>query len=133
MTDGQMILLIFALILLVPLLGVALVWRIAVLRRRKRAARCSARTEGAVERFRSRGRNTVTLITVTYTVDGKTYRVTESLKYRSEAIRIGRIPVGQRRLPVLGPLAVGDTVPVRYCPEEPALSLIEGNEGFHNC
>lgn len=128
-----MILLIFSLILLIPLLTVLLVRRVSVSRRRKKLQRCTVRAEGIVERFDSRGLHSPTLITVAYTAGTQTYRVRESLKYRSEAIRLGKLPIGQRKLPVLGKLRPGDRLTVRYCPENPALALIEGNEGLCNC
>ncbi len=132
MNDGLWILLIFTLLLSIPAAAVALVLHFAARRRRNRAARCTASVLGTVTSLSRKGIDRPTIVTVEYQANGQLWHVSESLKLRSEAIRIGKIPIGQRKTPVLGRVEIGDTLPVRYCPEAPSIALIEGNEGHWN-
>lgn len=132
MGDGFWIVLIFCLILLPPILIVLLIRGIVLSRRRRLRERCTASAEGVAVRLASRGLDRPTVLTAVYTVDGKVYRVSETLKYRSEAIQVGKIPVGQRRIPRMGPVEEGCAVTVRYDPAHPEIALIEGNDGFRN-
>lgn len=132
MGDGFWIVLIFCLILLPPILIVLLIRGIVLSRRRRLRERCTASAEGVAVRLASRGLDRPTVLTAVYTVDGKVYRVSETLKYRSEAIQVGKIPVGQRRVPRMGPVEEGCAVTVRYDPAHPEIALIEGNDGFRN-
>lgn len=132
MGDGFWILLIFCLILLPPILVVLLVRGIVLSRRRRLRERCTASAEGVAERLRSKGFDRPAVLTAVYTVNGRVYRISETLKYRSEAIRVGKIPVGQRRIPRMGPVEEGCAVTVRYDPAHPEVALIEGNDGFRN-
>lgn len=74
--------------------------------------------------------NDVTLITVSYLVDGEEYEIKEKLKYKGETIKLGFIPIGQRRFPVIGTKRVMDEVDICYNPENPAEAYIVGNDGF---
>ena len=87
---------------------------------------------GTVTNLSRKGIDRPTVVTVEYQANGQLWHVSESLKLRSEAILIGKIPIGQRKTPVLGRVEIGDTLPVRYCPEAPSIALIEGNEGHWN-
>lgn len=132
MGDGFWIVLIFCLILLPPILIVLLIRGIVLSRRRRLRERCTASAEGVAVRLASRGLDRPTVLTAVYTVDGRVYRVSETFKYRSEAIQVGKIPVGQRRIPRMGPVEEGCAVTVRYDPAHPEVALIEGNDGFRN-
>ena len=46
---------------------------------------------------------------------------------KSETIKVGKIPVGQRKTFVIGPLDVGDAVTVKYDEKNPARAIIAGN------
>lgn len=132
MNGGLWILLIFTLLLSIPAAAVVLVLHLAAQRRKNKAARCTASVLGTVTNLSRKGIDRPTVITVEYQANGQLWHVSESLKLRSEAIRIGKIPIGQRKTPVLGRVEIGDTLPVRYCPEAPSIALIEGNEGHWN-
>lgn len=51
---------------------------------------------------------------------------------KSEAIKIGGIPVGQRKSYQMGNISVGDSVTIQYDPSNPAKALIAENDGTVN-
>lgn len=132
MTDGQIIAIFFvALFVGVP----AVVGVVLLLVRRGRACRMDAyvgRCSGEVVSLVSRGVQNVTLVRVRYMVGGRAYELEEPLALRSEAIRVGPVPVGQRKTPKLGAVAPGSRVEVAYLPDDPAHALIVGNDGLMN-
>lgn len=97
----------------------------------RKKKRCTAFTDGRITRFQPRGEG-VTLITVQYEVNGVSYEVRESLKRKSQAIKIGFLPIGQRKTPVLPNVAVGSSVCVQYNPEDPAKAFLRDNVGRMN-
>ena len=128
-SDGVMILLIFAGILLVPLAVVLLVLSISKTRRKQKLAAYTGRTTGQVEKILSRGLDHPWVIVVRYTVDGREYRVKETAKIKNRAIKLGKIPIGQRKSFVLGPIEVGSPLTICYDPQRPQNALILGNDG----
>ncbi len=128
-SDGVMILLIFAGILLVPLAVVLLVLSISKTRRKQKLAAYTGRTTGQVEKILSRGLDHPWVIVARYTVDGREYRVKETAKIKNRAIKLGKIPIGQRKSFVLGPIAVGSPLTICYDPQRPQNALILGNDG----
>ena len=69
-------------------------------------------------------------LTVRYCVGGMEYELKEMLAMKSEAIKIGPIPVGRRVVPVLPRSEVGDTVVVCYNPSNPSSAHLRDNAGF---
>lgn len=130
--DLLMIALIFGAIVLIPTAVVFLVLAAARARRKKKRERCRGIAEGTVVRLYRRGADSPWVIVARYTVGGADYEIRETAKLRSEAIRAGGIPVGQRKRFVLGPLQEGGRVTVRYDEQQPEVALIEGNEGTWN-
>lgn len=132
MTDGQMIAIVFAALFLgVP----AVVAVVLLLVRRNRARRmeaCTGRCPGEVVALVSHGLGQATVARVRYEVGGRAYELEEPLALRSEAIRVGPVPVGQRKTPKLGAVAPGSRVEVAYLPDDPAHALIVGNDGLMN-
>ena len=128
-SDGIMIVLIFAGILLVPLVVVLLVLWVNKTVRKKRLAAYTGRTTGQVERIVNKGMHYPSVIVARYTVDGAEYRVRETAKVKNTAIKLGGIPIGQRKTFVLGPLALGDSLTICYDPQNPQKALIFGNDG----
>ena len=68
-------------------------------------------------------------ITVEYIVDGDTYRITENITVVSEKIRIGFLPVGQRKKWKIGPVTEGQEVVVLYDEDNPKKGRIRDNDG----
>ncbi|SFI09830.1 hypothetical protein SAMN04487830_12229 [Pseudobutyrivibrio sp. OR37] len=91
---------------------------------------CTAITTGKIKELRSRGLNKATMIIVEYCVDGVTYEVQEGIKLKSEAIKIGFIPIGQKKSPVMGDVSVGSNTSISYNPQNPAEAFITNNRGF---
>ena len=95
--------------------------------RKEKLAETGAKTEGIITKFRLRGVDSSSVITVAYEVDGVEYSVTESVRRKSEAIRLGRIPIGQRQVPVMGAVVEGTKVTVIYDPKDPKKAVIGEN------
>lgn len=65
-------------------------------------ANCTRTVEGHVKELKIKGQDFPTMISVEYQLAGNTYVVTESLKLKSEKIKLGFLPIGQKRVPVMG-------------------------------
>jgi len=91
---------------------------------------CTETTVGKVKELRSLGLNKAKKIKVEYRVDGKLYVVEEGIKLKSEWIKIGFIPIGQKKTPVMGDVSVGSNALVTYNPNNPSEAYITENKGF---
>ena len=95
--------------------------------RKEKLAETGAKTEGIITKFRLRGVDSSSVITVAYEVSGVAYSVTESVRMKSEVIRLGPVPIGQRQVPVMGAVAEGTKVTVIYDPKDPQKAVIVEN------
>lgn len=93
---------------------------------------CSLETVGKITNLKIKGQDFPTVITVSYTVDSEVYSITESVKLKSEKIKIGFLPIGQKRVPILGSTRVGSTVRVKYNPQNPQEAFLPDNVGKAN-
>lgn len=130
MNNGIMILLIFAIIILAPLLCVYLVYRISKHNRAEKNKRCTMETQGEIVKLKLKSGDGPFVITVRYEVDFTNYMIKESVKLKSTAIKAGKIPIGQKKTPVIGEIKEGTSVTVRYNPNNPEEAFVKGNEGF---
>lgn len=64
-----------------------------------------------------------------YTVEGRDYAITENVTSKSEAIKIGFIPIGQRKIWQVKKVNVGDELIIVYDPNDPQKAHIKGNDG----
>lgn len=97
-----------------------------------RRKNCTTTVMGTVKQVSSKGLDFPTMITVRYQVDGKYHEVTESITLKSKIIKLGFLPVGQRKIPVMGDTAVGSAALVNYNPNNPAEAYITKNVGRMN-
>lgn len=88
--------------------------------------------DGIIEQFGIWGACDYWRVRVSYTVDGKTYSLTESVKLVSKTIRLGPIPIGQKKEPKLPTTEVGGRVAVCYDPEAPQKAFLRDNQGLMN-
>ena len=95
-------------------------------------ANCTQTVNGYVKELKVKGQDFPTMITVEYQVAGNNYVVTGSLKLKSEKIKFGFFPIGQKRVPVMGNTTVGSSATVSYNPSNPAESFITHNIGKSN-
>ena len=93
---------------------------------------CMAEATGTIIDLRVKGLDFPTIITVQYAVNDELYEIKESIKLKSEAIKIGFLPIGQKRVPVMGETRVGTKVRVLYDPEEPGTAYLPDNKGKAN-
>lgn len=131
MTDGVMILLIFGLI---ALLGGGTTALALLIARRVRVCKERAytgETTGTVVRVRPGSTERPTVVYVRYEVDGMTYECHETVKLSSEPIRLGRVPVGQRKRGKI-PSRMGSAVRVAYLPTDPSKAILADNKGLMN-
>lgn len=94
--------------------------------------KCTTLTMGTIVDLRVKGIDSPTIITVEYTAAGRTYEIKESIKLRREPIKLGRLPIGQRGVPVLGDTRVGSQVRVLFNPADPSKAYLLDNEGHVN-
>lgn len=85
------------------------------------------KNRGDHHRISSRGVDSSSVITVAYEAGGVAYSVTESVRMKSETIRLGPIPIGQRQVPVMGAVEEGTKVTVIYDPKDPRKAVIGEN------
>lgn len=97
-----------------------------------KAKHCTAVTMGEVLAIDSKGLEQPTIITVRYTVAGRAYELVESLKLKTEVIRLCGIPVGQRKALAMAHARVGGKVAVMYDPTQPDTAFLPENIGRMN-
>ena len=129
MQDGIYILAVFSCIILVPLLIVFGILTFGRRNRRRKEIAYTGRTQGKVIKIVHRGLDSPWVIHVGYSVNGVDYEIKETAKMKSQAIRVGRIPVGQKKTFVLGSIREGDFVTVCYDEAAPQKAIIYGNDG----
>lgn len=98
----------------------------------KLKANCTAEATGSVKAVKVQGQDFPTIITVVYEVNGDSYEVSESIKLKSQPIKLGFLTVGQKRVPVLGNTSVGSAVSVMYNPNNPVEAYLRDNTGMAN-
>lgn len=91
---------------------------------------CTAETIGSVTAVKVKGQDFPTIVTVTYEANGYSYEDSESIKLRSQPIKLGFLTVGQKRVPVLGNTSVGSKVRVLYNPNNPEEAYLPDNSGI---
>ena len=91
------------------------------------------KTSGRVVELNVGGLNLPTAIKVEFEVKEKKYTVRETLKLKSEPIKLGFLTIGQRKRPKIGKVEIGDSLLVIYSPGNPARAHILGNDGAMNC
>ncbi len=72
------------------------------------------------------------MVTVEYVVDGKNYKITESIKWKCELIKIDFLPIGQKCYAKMGATTVGSTAEISFNPNNPAEAFITKNVGKIN-
>lgn len=87
---------------------------------------------GTVVDIKIRGLDFPTQITVEYSVEGKVYSVTETIKLKSKAIKLGFIPIGQKKVPAMGDTHVGAHTEIIYNSIDPSDAIIKDNQGKQN-
>lgn len=93
---------------------------------------CSARVVGHISDKTLRGSDFPISISVEYYVNDKLYVITETIKYEKKAIKIGNIPIGQKRVPKIGNIRIDSPTLVAYNPNNPQEAYLVENEGCDN-
>lgn len=129
LSDGAMIIIIFAAIILIPTIIVFIVLGINKNSRKRKKNNYMGITQGRVIRIVDKGLDYPRVIHVQYKVNGIDYEIKETAKMKSTAIKVAGIPVGQRKTFVLGAVKEGDLLEIRYDEAHPEKAIIYGNDG----
>ena len=129
LSDGAMIIIIFAAIILIPTIVVFSVLGISKNSRKRKKNNYMGITQGRVIRIGDKGLDYPWVIHVQYKVNGIGYEIKETAKMKSTAIKVAGIPVGQRKTFVLGAVKEGDLLEIRYDEAHPERAIIYGNDG----
>lgn len=129
LSDGVMIIIIFAAIILIPTIVVFIVLGISKNSRKRKKNNYMGITQGRVIRIVDKGLDYPWVIHVQYKVNGIDYEIKETAKMKSTAIKVAGIPVGQRKTFVLGVVKEGDLLEIHYDEDYPEKAIIYGNDG----
>ena len=86
---------------------------------------------GKVIDLKLRGNKCPTIVIVEYEVAGNKYIIKETVKFKSEIIKLGIFPIGQKKIPKVS-FKKGETVIVEYNEKDPKKGHIKGNDGLMN-
>lgn len=128
-SDGIMILVIFALLLFIPVTVVLTVLTVSKKKRKRKLETYKGVTQGRVVKIAAKGIDHPWVIHAEYQVDGILYEIKETAKMKSTVIKAAGIPIGQRKTFVLGKIQEGDLLEIRYEKEHPEKAIIYGNDG----
>ena len=129
LSNGAMIIIICASIILIPTIVVFIVLGISKNSRKRKKNNYMGITQGRVIRIVDKGLDYPWVIHVQYKVNGIDYEIKETAKMKSMAIKVAGIPVGQRKTFVLGAVKEGDMLEIRYDEAHPEKAIIYGNDG----
>lgn len=129
LSNGAMIIIIFAAIILIPTIVVFIVLGISKNSRKRKKNNYMGITQGRVIRIVDKGLDYPWVIHVQYKVNGIDYKIKETAKMKSTAIKVAGIPVGQRKTFVLGAVKEGDLLEIHYDEDHPERAIIYGNDG----
>lgn len=129
LSDGAKIIIIFAVIILIPAIVVFIILGISKNNRKRKKRNYRGITQGKVIRIVDKGMDYPWVIHVQYNVNGHDYKIKETAKMKSTAIKIVGIPVGQRKTFVLGNIKEGDLIEIHYDEDHPEKAIIYGNDG----
>lgn len=93
---------------------------------------CTGIANGKIIELKVKGQDFGTIIKVQYEVSEKNYTIEESIKLKSEKIKLGFLTVGQKRTPVMKNTTVGTTVRVMFNPYAPEEAYLPDNVGKAN-
>lgn len=93
----------------------------------------TAQTIGKITSIKDKGLNSPTVITVEYSINGKKYDISEPVALKHKFIKLGFLPIGQKKVPRLPSIAVGTQVAVIYNSNKPSQAYIDGNQYSLNC
>lgn len=90
------------------------------------------KVSGTVIKLKSKGLDFPSIARVEYEIEGKKYQIEETIKLVSKVIKLGFLPIGQKKIPKID-CKEGTIVTIIYDEDSPEKGHIEGNEGIVNC
>lgn len=97
MSDGVMIFLIFSAIIVIPAIIVFIILAINKRSRKKKVNTYAGVANGKILKITNRGLDDPFVIHVGYSVNGVNYEMKETVKLKSQVIKIGFLPIGQKK------------------------------------
>lgn len=94
--------------------------------------KCTEIADGIVINLKVMGLEHASIVTVKYEVNDTSYEISETVKLKSECIKLGFIPIGQRKVSRINS-SVGSIVKVSYNPSNPQEAFLTENIGNINC
>ncbi len=89
-------------------------------------SKCVNETEGTI--IKVRYNDDARRVTVEFFVDGQPYTIKENITVKSVAIKLGKLPIGQRKIEYITE-GVGGKVSVKYNPDNPKQAYLRDNIG----
>lgn len=129
LSDGLAVLVSFAALALIStaiVLGILAASRSA---RKKKKQRYTGVTTGTVVNVERKGLDYPWVICASYRVDNISYKIKETAKLKTSSLKVGSVPIGQRKTFVLGPLKAGDPILVHYDEKNPQKAILYENDG----
>ena len=97
--------------------------------RKKKKQRYTGVTTGTVVNVERKGLDYPWVICASYRVDNISYKIKETAKLKTSSLKVGSVPIGQRKTFVLGPLKAGDPILVHYDEKNPQKAILYENDG----
>lgn len=94
--------------------------------------KCTEPVTGTLVDYQPDGLKQPAVIVVSYYVGETEYQIKETVKLRSEAIKVGVLPIGQRKFPKIGDTTIGRDIEVLYNKQDPSMAYIRDNVGIMN-
>lgn len=121
----------FSLIILISVLIVFIILKVIVLNRQRKMEKYTGLVEGIIiKKIVKRGIDQPSMVTVEYEVDQCKYQISEAVKLKGQAIKLGPVPIGRKKTPVMGDIQVGSKAKVRYNTENPSQAILQDNKGI---
>ncbi|MBQ8806091.1 MAG: hypothetical protein IJZ68_06360 [Bacteroidaceae bacterium] len=86
---------------------------------------------GMITAIQDKGLNNPTVVVIQYTVKNQTFELKETLKLKSEDVKVGNVTVGQKKVPVTK-AERGQMVIIAYDAKDPAKAFWVANHGHVN-
>ncbi len=128
--DGIMIIIIFSILIFVPITIVLLICMISKKKRKKKNETYKGITQGTITDITKKGMDFPWVVHAEYYVNGVKYQIKESVALKCSTIKLGKIPIGQRKTFVLETIKKGGSIEIHYDERNPRKAIIYGNEGM---
>ncbi|WP_290770781.1 hypothetical protein [Anaerofustis sp.] len=125
-----MIIIIFMMLVFVPTTTVFLIIIFSKKSRERKIKNYTGTAEETITNIVKRGIDSPWIIYASYNVDGIHYNIKETAKLKSNIIKVGKIPIGQRKTFIMGFIKKGNKIKIQYDENNPKKAIIADNNGI---